>query len=86
VSPERREEQQDFIANFRDLGHLPEEVALLGEHVYTKVEDRYSISNNQVTIRLFSNREKRQRVIFRARNDEGAEPRQVLLPEYMCKG
>jgi hypothetical protein len=50
VSPKRREEHRDFIANISDFAHLPEEVALPREYVYTEVEDRYSIGNNQVTV------------------------------------
>jgi hypothetical protein len=68
------------------LAHPPKEVALLRQYVYTKVEDRYSICHYQVTIWLFGNRKKRQGVIFEARNDEGAKPRQILFPEYVSEG
>lgn len=53
VSPKRREEHRDFVANISDLTHLPEEVALLRERVYAEVEDGYSICNNQVTVWFF---------------------------------
>lgn len=74
VSSERCEEHRDFIANIGDLAHLPKEVALLREHIYTKVEDRYSICHNQVTVWLFGNGKKREGVVFETRNDEGAKP------------
>jgi hypothetical protein len=53
VSSKRREEHCDFIANINDFAHLPEEVALLREHVNTEVEDGYSICNDQVMVWLF---------------------------------
>jgi hypothetical protein len=86
LSSERCEERRDFIANISDLTHLPEEVALLREHIYTKVEDRYSIRHDQVTVWFFLNGKEGEGVIFEARNDEGAEPGQILLPEYVSEG
>ena len=53
VSPERREEHRDFIANIIEFAHLPEEVALFREHIYTEIEDGYSICNNQFTVWFF---------------------------------
>src|SRR5216683_1121545 len=86
LSPERCKEYRDFIANIREFAHLPKEVALIREHVYTKVEDRYGICHNEVTVGLFGNRKKRQGVILGTRNDEGAEPGQILLPENVSEG
>jgi hypothetical protein len=85
LSPKRREELRDFIANIGDFAHLPKEVALLREHVYTEVEDRYSICQNQVTVWFFGDRKERQGVISGVRNNEGAEPGQILFPEYMSE-
>jgi hypothetical protein len=50
MSPERQKEHCDFFAKISDFAHLPEEIALLREYVYTEVEDRYSICNDQVTV------------------------------------
>jgi hypothetical protein len=86
VSPKRREEHRDFIANISELAHLSKEVALLCEYVYTEVENGYTICQNQVTVWLFGNRKEGQGVISGVRNDEGAEPGQILLPEYMSEG